>query len=292
MLRKCIILACTFTLLIGSGITQLAAQSAALGGNANQDQLTTEKKQARDAEIKKLLGMETKARKDYLKSMDPKARRGLWMQLRREKAAFEGHTPVARGQYSQENQRPVSVDLSGTQWANRAVGMIAYDSDFPTVGFGMGSIIGNRFNTHTGVPVFANGTVNTVQALVVPGAGQTTSSAGFVLLGPQTTMGGAMAIFSTFTTASGVVDSVEFTGFSANYTGSSFYVLFGDFSNSYIPVFGTGTTLGQGHHGVAGYTGGMGPNITATGSFGGTLNAYIRAAGNIVPVELMNFRVE
>jgi hypothetical protein len=40
---------------------------------------------------------------------------------------------------------------------------------------------------------------------------------------------------------------------------------------------------------VVGYTGGTGPNITGTFDFGGTLNAFVRARGNIVPVELMSF---
>jgi hypothetical protein len=113
-----------------------------------------------------------------------------------------------------------------------------------------------------------------------------------VLLGPQTGGGGAMAIFSSFTGATGATDTVTFAGIGASYTGSSFFVLFGDFSNSYVPVFGAGTANGQGHHGVAGYTGGMGPNITAVGDLGGSLNSFVRATGNIVPVELMSFDAE
>jgi len=137
------------------------------------------------------------------------------------------------------------------------------------------------------------GTVSTVQAVVAQGPAFTTSSAGFVLLGPQTTGGGAMALFSTFTnTPTGTTDTVTFAGIGASYTGSSFFVLFGDFDSVYVPVFGTGSTLGQGHHGVVGYTGGMGPNITGTFDFGDTLNALVRSTGNIVPVELMSYSVE
>jgi len=127
---------------------------------------------------------------------------------------------------------------------------------------------------------------------VVPGAAKTASSAGFVMLGPQTGGGAAFAIVSTFTNVSGVIDTVSFTGLGASYTGSSFFVLFGDFASSYIPVLGTGSALGQGHHGAVGYTGGMGPNITGTFDFGGIYNAIIRATGNVVPVELMAFDVE
>jgi hypothetical protein len=135
--------------------------------------------------------------------------------------------------------------------------------------------------------------VTEVVAVVQQGPAFSSTSAGFVLLGPQTTGGGAFAIFSTFTGAiTGMTDTLTFTGIGANYTGNSFFVLFGDFASIYVPVFGTGSTNGQGHHGVVGYTGGMGPNITGTFDFGGALNALIRASGNILPVELMSFDAE
>lgn len=178
------------------------------------------------------------------------------------------------------------------------VGAIVYDAGAPSNMFGGGQIVGNRFSTHTMVPVLTSGTVTSVQAVVVQGPAFTTmgDSAGFVLLGPQTGMGGAIAIFSTFTNGlTGTTETVSFTGFGANYTGSSFFVLFGDFASSYVPYFGTGSTMGQGHHGVVGYTGGMGPNITGTFNLGGTRNAFVRASGNIrseVPVELMKFEIE
>lgn len=177
------------------------------------------------------------------------------------------------------------------------VGTIVYDSDFPNTAFANGSpfLVGNRFDTHSsGNPVCNPGTLSTVRALVVPGPANTTSSAGFVVHGPQTSMGGANAIFSTFTNATGVVDSVSFAGLGVTYTGSSFFVLFGDFDNSYIPVFGPGTRAGQGHHAVIADTGGMGPNVTSITAITG-MNGFIRASGVLLtdtPVELMKFEVE
>lgn len=248
-------------------------------------------------QVKALAAMSGPDRRAAMKKMSPDQRRGVWFQAKRYQAeqrkAKAGHFPQGgHDDYKTMSRMSVS-EKPGSNW-NRAnlVGTIGYDSGFPTIGFGGGAIIGNRFNTHTGIPVFASGTVSTVQALVAPGPANTTSSAGFVLEGPQTGGGGAMALYSTFTVATGVIDSLSFTGIGANYTGSSFFVLFGDFASVYIPVFGTGTTKAQGHHGVVGYTGGMGPNITGTFDFGGALNSYIRATGNIVPVELMNFSVE
>ena len=252
-------------------------------------------------QVKALAAMSGPERRAAMQKMSPDERRGVWFQAKRyqaEQRKAEG-TAKTGGRFGQSHQD--YSQLQGTEvtakpssnWGRAAVvGTIQYDSGFPTIGFGGGALVGNRFNTHTGIPVLASGTVDTVQALVVPGPANTTSSAGFVIEGPETTMGGALAVFSTFGTATGVIDSMTFAGLSANYTGSSFFVLFGDFASVYIPVFGTGTTKAQGRHGVVGYTGGMGPNITGTFDFGGALNSYVRATGNIVPVELMNFSVE
>jgi len=240
------------------------------------------------AQLQAMKTMSPAERRAHLKTMTATERRGLWMQLRRERAQEQGQSLRKRGDAATPHALTGDRQPSLPQ---RVVGSITYDNGTATTSFNTGTIVGNRFNTHTGVPVFTSGTVSTVQAVVVQGSGFTTSSAGFVLLGPQTGGGGAMAIFSSFTAATGTMDTVTFTGIGAGYTGSSFYVLFGDFSNSYVPAFGTGTTLAQGHHGVMGNTGGMGPNITATTPLT-TLNALIRATGNIVPVELMSFDVE
>lgn len=191
---------------------------------------------------------------------------------------------------------PASKAGPSAKVAASKTGTIQYDDGMITTSFGSGSIIGNRFNTFSGGnPVGSNGTINTVEAVVVQGGAFTTQSAGFVVEGPQTVGGGAMAIFSTFTNAgTGATETVTFPGLGVNYAGSSFFVLFGDFNNSYIPAFGTGTVNGQGHHGAFGDTGGMGPNVTNIID-SPSLNALIRVTGNIVydiPVELMKFEVE
>jgi len=245
-----------------------------------------------EEQVNALLELSPSERRAVLKGMEPSERRGLWFQLKKEAASRNG---IAFNRDKYRNARKIKPGpnfKTNADRSKRAPGTITYDSGAFSTSFGGGSIVGNRFDTHTGIPVFANGSVDTVQAVVVQGSAFTTSSAGFVLLGPQTGGGGAMAIFSTFTAATGATATVTFNGIAASYTGSSFYVLFGDFSNSYVPAFGTGTTNAQGHHGVVGYTGGMGPNITGTANLGGTLNAFVRATGNIVPVELMKFEVK
>ena len=288
MMRKILTPVCVL-LLLGSAITLLAEPDA------------------QDDQVAKILAMPRAERGAYLKTLSPTERRGLWMQVKR--AEFGAG---ASSTYSQpptyEEMNGFKVDADGWKAttatkvpAKATLGTVTYDSGLPSTAFAPGSpfLLGNRFNTHTGLPVCNPGTVSTIQALVVPGPGAITmtttmganASAGYVLLGPQTTMGGAAQISSTFRPATGLIDSLVFPALGAMYTGSEFFVLFGAFSSSYVPAFGPGTTLGQGHHGVIGNTGMMGPNITTTTPFATPINGFIRATGVIVPVELMTFDV-
>ncbi len=238
--------------------------------------------------IDELLAMPGKERKTYLKGLKPEERRGLWRQLKREKAARKGLSSK-KAAYG----TPFAIDVDAAAWTNRAVGSIVYDNGFPNAAFAADGYAGNHFNTHTGIPVFANGSVTSVQALVIPGPILSSSNASFIIAGPQTTMGNAPILFTGFTSVTGLINTVTFPGLSVNYTGSSFFVLFGDFASSYIPVFGPGTTMGQGHHAVAGTTGGMRGTSTVFNISPLTgLNSFIRASGDIVPVELMKFEVE
>lgn len=251
----------------------------------------------RTAKVSELLAMPAAERRAQLKGMNAEERRGLWFEVKKAQKEQAGVAPSSFDKSAQGRNRIDPGPEQQNAWlaVDKVVGTIAYDTGFPAVGFGNDgggppfTLLGNRFNTHTGIPVMASGTVSTIRAVVVPGPSQTASSAGFVAYGPQTTMGGAPAIFSTFGTAAGVIDTVSFAGLGFNYTGSEFYVLFGDFAVSYVPVFGTGTTLGQGFHGAQGIN--ATPNITATSALTG-LNGLIRATGNIVPVELMSFEIE
>lgn len=246
-----------------------------------------------DPRIEELRAMSKEDRHAALRAMAPDERRGLWFAL---KKAEQSESLVEPGFYRNAIAQGTSgrPGGSGESRNNRAPGTIQYDDGVGSTTFGGGAIIGNRFDTHTGgVNLTASGTVDTIIGVVVEGPAFANASAGFVITGPQTGGGGAMAIFSAFTTGiTGTTDTVSFSGLNVNYPGSSFFVLFGDFASSYVPAFGSGTANGQGHHGVVGYTGGMGPNITGTFDFGGALNGLVRATGNILPVELMDYGVD
>lgn len=282
MPRRILVILSALTIVAGVGFSALATAPAK----------STAASAAGDPRVPGLVALSPAERRIALRAMSKEDRKSIWFELKRALAAANrGQAPAIKG--AGYPGRPTTPQNPATSVGPLPpAGTIQYDSGAFTTSFGGGAIVGNRFNTHTGAPVGVNGMVTQVQAVVIPGATNTTSSAGFVLLGPQTTGGGANAVFSTFTGATGSTDTVTFSGLGANYTGSSFFVLFGDFANSYIPVFGTQSANGQGHHGVVGYTGGMGPNITGTFDFGQTLNSFVRASGNILPVELMSFDID
>ncbi|HMB52427.1 MAG TPA: hypothetical protein VKU40_03865 [Thermoanaerobaculia bacterium] len=230
-----------------------------------------------------------------LKAMSPEERLGVWYAVKKAEVESLGteESPSYADRLSATSSRRAESSARAAAEVEKLVGTITYDDNVITNTFGGGAIIGNRFDTHTGSTVLTSGSVSQVQAVVVQGPAFSSDSAGFVITGPQTMGGGAMAIFSTFTSGmTGTTSTLTYTGFNASYTANSFFVLFGDFASVYVPAFGTGSTNTQGHHGVVGYTGGMGPNITSTFDFGGALNALVRATGNIVPVELMSFDVD
>lgn len=248
--------------------------------------------------VAELRAMSAADRKAALQAMSPEERKGLWFAIKQADWAARDTGTTESGFYrnavSEAGSRKTdSAAKTRGAAGTKAVGTITYDDGVITTTFGGGAIIGNRFDTHTSVPVLASGTVSTVVGVLQPGGAVTNSSAFFVIEGPQTAGGGATAIFSSATTGlTAATETVTFTGIGANYTGSSFFVLFGDNANSYIPAFGTGTTNGQGHHGMVGYTGGQFPDITSTFDFGNTLNGLVRASGNILPVELIEYGVE
>ena len=260
-----------------------------------------------DQQIQQLIAMSAKERRAYLRELPVGQRAELKMAAQRMKSgknSIKGSSSYAklvgakngasskRDEGAKRNAVTTSEKSTSGPRERRIVGSIKYDQGAPSTSYGGGALVGNRFDTHTGIPVLASATVSNVEAVVVPGPSQSNSSAGFVLLGPQTGGGAANAIFSSFTTASGSTDTVVFSGLGVNYTGASFFVLFADFASDYVPVLGSGTTNGQGHHGLVGYTGGVGPNITGTFNLGGGLNAFVRAGGNILPVELTKWSVD
>jgi len=283
--RVNVVLLCCLTLALVVGLPSLRAQNAPVTPSVK-------------AKVQELVKLAPEARRAELQKLSKEERRALWFELKREqangaKALKKGAAVATYRNAKNAAKAPGAAVKPKVAPPQKLVGTIQYDDGVITNNFGGGAIIGNRFDTAVGNPVLTSGTVSTVVAVVQAQSSNTTSSAGFVLEGPQTGGGGAFAIFSTFTNGlTATTETVTYSGIGAGYTGSSFFVLFGDFASVYVPAFGTGSTQSQGHHGVVGYTGGMGPNITSTFDFGGALNGLVRVTGNVLPVELMSFDVE
>lgn len=253
----------------------------------------------RDGRIAELRAMNASERQAALQAMNPEERKELWFQVKQMNRAEREDAQPVDGFYRNavQSQEPGGGEPSAKASApagSRDVGTITYDDGNPSVTFGGGALLGNRFDTNTGVPVVASGTVDTVMAVLQPGeAAAATDSAFFAVYGQQTTGGGATAIFSTAITGlTGETATVTFTGIGANYPGDSFFVLFDDANTGYVPAFGQGTTNGQGYHGLVGYTGGQSPDFTSTFNLGNAYNGLIRASGNILPVELIEYGVD
>lgn len=167
----------------------------------------------------------------------------------------------------------------------RAAGTIAYDNGVATALPNVTSHSwGNQFNTQNSDPVFASGSVSKLTFFMDAGAGTdnvfasvfgpVAGTAAPVLTSPSVPLNGGPGAWNTHTFTTPIA-----------YTGASFLAgiwYFGD-----TIALGAGTTNGQGHHGM------HINDIAGTGFVSlGTLNALMRASGNIVPVELMSFSAE
>lgn len=166
---------------------------------------------------------------------------------------------------------------------SRAAGTIQYDDGVATgTPTGDSHCWGNQFNSAMGSSVNASGSVTGVQFYMAA----VTGNAFVSVYGP---VAGATAaqLTSVSVPAAAGWNTHTFTA-ALNYTGSSFLAGVWYFGGDSVAV-GTGTTGGQGLHGMHINDGAVGTGFTAPGTF----NALVRASGNVlVPVELMSFSVE
>ena len=167
----------------------------------------------------------------------------------------------------------------------RAMGTITYDDGVATAAPAIGSLCyGNQFNTWSGNPAMASGSVTAVDFYIATVSG--TAAFVSVLGGPG---GGTTAPVLTSVNVTGVVSGAWNTvvfGSPLAYTGSSFLagVWYG---GGDVPALGSGSVAGQGFHGMAIN------DIVGTGfaTLPG-LNGLVRASGDVLPVELMTFTVQ
>ncbi len=203
-----------------------------------------------------------------------------------EKVAYEGldNTPAEHtGPVIKKLDTPVQTKAP----KSRVAGLIQYDDGVVTAIPGLSSFsFGNQFSTAAGSPVNANGSVTQLQFYMASGAG--TDGVWVSVFGPVagTTAPVLSSAFVSVIAGSATWSTHTFAS-PVTYTGASFlagvWYLGGDSVG-----LGSGTSAGQGHHGM------MINDVAGTGfSTLPGLNALVRAGGDVlVPVELMSFSVQ
>jgi len=203
-----------------------------------------------------------------------------------EKLAYEGpdNTPAEHtGPVIKKLGTPVQTKAP----KSRMAGLIQYDDGVVTAVPALTSFsYGNQFSTAAGSPVNANGSVTQLQFYMASGAG--TDGVWFTVFGP---VAGATAPVLSSGFLSVIAGSATWSTHTfatpVNYSGASFLAGIWYVAGDSVGL-GSGTSAGQGHHGM------MINDIVGTGfSTLSGLNALVRAGGDVlVPVELMSFSVQ
>ncbi|MCU0305782.1 MAG: hypothetical protein MUC56_17155 [Thermoanaerobaculales bacterium] len=167
----------------------------------------------------------------------------------------------------------------------RAFGNIVYDDGIVTAVPGTTSnCYGNQFDTWSGNPVLANGSVTAMAFFMMTAAG--TDNVFISVFGPV--VGTAAPVLTSVSVPLNVgpgAFNVHAFASPIAYTGSSFLAGVWYIAGDTVGL-GAGTVAGQGHHGM------QINDIAGTGfaPLSG-LNALVAVAGDILPVELMSFTV-
>jgi hypothetical protein len=174
--------------------------------------------------------------------------------------------------------------FAGGSRATQAVGTIQYDNGTLTAIPAVSSFCyGNRFNTAAGNPLTASGTITQLSWFMTSGAG---TDSVFISYFDQLA-GTAANVITSVSVPAPNPGGFNTRATTVNYVGSTFlagvWYIAGD-----TPGLGSGTTGGQGHHGM------LINDIVGTGYQSiANINGLVRASGNVVtiPVELTGFEV-
>ncbi len=198
---------------------------------------------------------------------------------------------VVSGPLVKQLDEPRQTDAPARDTKYGVLGTIQYDNGAVTaVPMVSSNCFGNQFNTHTGLPMPGPSPAGSLTKITFYMVSVAPPNAFVSVFGPVTTTGpGTAAPFILSQLATGVVAGAFNTHTFATpiaVSGASFLAGVWYFGSDVVGL-GTGTTNGQGHHGM------MINDIVGTGfaTLPG-LNALVRTSGTIVPVELMNFDVQ
>lgn len=202
-----------------------------------------------------------------------------------EKAAYLAAHPDAvesSGPAVRPVGEPVTTELPKS---SRAPGTITYDDGTYHSAPGVSSnCYGNQFNTWSGNPVMASGSVTALDFFMASVSGNVFLS----VYGPVSgTTAPQLTSVSVPPTAGAMAWNHHTFTSPLAYTGSSFLAGVWYYVGDAVGL-ATGTVGGQGHHGML-----INDGTTGTGFAPlSTVNAMVRASGNVLPVELMNFTIQ
>jgi len=169
--------------------------------------------------------------------------------------------------------------------STRAMGTITYDDGTYNSAPGVTSYCyGNQFNTWSGNPVMANGVVTALDFFMVQASGNVYLS----VYGPVsgTTAPQLTSVSVPLTAGPGQWNHHTFAS-PLSYVGSSFLAGVWYIAGEYVGL-NTGTVAGQGHHGMWINDGNPGSGFATLSG----VNGMVRASGDVLPVELMNFTIQ
>ncbi|MEM8932732.1 MAG: hypothetical protein AAGE94_16225 [Acidobacteriota bacterium] len=191
---------------------------------------------------------------------------------------------------------PVVVEPSEAEVATRvAFTNITYDTGTPLPGqVGAPSqMVGNRFDTANGNPVEMTGTITMITFNMV------NTFFGSVVWSLYTDVMGSTAMQVTSMARPGVMPGFNTLAVMSPttmnaYANGTFLAGIWQFDPTMTGLANdTGTTGGQGHHGISLNDGAVGTMLTTVTTGGMGVNAVFRVSGNVAtPVELMDFTIE
>jgi len=205
-------------------------------------------------------------------------------QVPAEKAAYMAANPDVSGATATTRALAEPVQAPRVK-GSRAMGTIMYDDGIVTATPTVTSFCyGNQFNTWSGNPAMANGSVTAMSFYMMSAAG--TDNVFVSVFGPVVgTAAPVLESVSVPVAAAGAFNTHVFATPVA-YVGSSFLAGVWYVAGDTVGL-GAGTVGGQGHHG-------MSINDIAGTGFAplAGLNALVGASGDVLPVELMTFSVQ
>ena len=281
--------------LIGSLAFMPALSTPAFGqeGAASADMVETFRQQL-ETDRERLFGMSREARHQYLA-------RYFYDGTREERRAFKMALETVRQEWNFQEPKPEAVEPSrGAAAAKVAGSNITYDTGTVFGGGGTASqMLGNRFDTALDTGGNCCAAVESSGSITMITFDMILTFFGSVVWSLYSDVSGTMAMQVTSMARPGIMTGLNtlavMSPTTANvYSNGTFLAGIWQFAPTMTGLaIDTGTTGGQGFHGISLNDGAVGTGLTTVTTGGMGVNAIFRVSGDVAtPVELMDFTIE